>query len=80
MCLLLSQLHGVDVSGLVFLPESVLTLIDCKTLAPVWEKVASDFASEPNVLIAKVDCEAPNAKAVAEKSIPWLCSSCSLRH
>ncbi|PPJ58388.1 hypothetical protein CBER1_08076 [Cercospora berteroae] len=39
----------------------------CKTLAPTWEKVAADFASEENVLVGKVDCEAPNAKAIAEK-------------
>lgn len=38
---------------------------DCKTLAPTWEKLAEDFASESNVLVAKVDCEAPNAKAAA---------------
>ena len=38
----------------------------CKTLAPTWEKVAQDFASENGVLIAKVDCEAPNAKSTAE--------------
>ncbi|QIW95360.1 hypothetical protein AMS68_000878 [Peltaster fructicola] len=38
----------------------------CKTLAPTWEKLANDFAYEPNVTIAKVDCEAPNAKAVAK--------------
>ena len=38
----------------------------CKTLAPTWEKVAEDFASENGVLIAKVDCEAPNAKSTAE--------------
>lgn len=41
---------------------------DCKTLAPIWEKVASDFSGEPNVLIAKVDCEAPNAKATAQEA------------
>lgn len=41
---------------------------DCKSLAPVWEKVAQDFASENGVLIAKVDCEAPNAKATAEEA------------
>ena len=41
---------------------------DCKTLAPTWEKVAQDFASESGVLIAKVDCEAPNAKAVAQEA------------
>ncbi|KAK5167685.1 uncharacterized protein LTR77_007384 [Saxophila tyrrhenica] len=40
----------------------------CKSLAPVWEKVAQDFASENGVLIAKVDCEAPNAKATAEEA------------
>ncbi|RDL39518.1 uncharacterized protein BP5553_03858 [Venustampulla echinocandica] len=38
----------------------------CKTLAPVWEKVAHDFANEPNVLVAKVDAEAENAKATAQ--------------
>jgi len=40
----------------------------CKSLAPVWEKVAQDFESEPGVLIAKVDCEAPNAKAIAQEA------------
>jgi len=48
----------------------------CKTLAPVWEQVATDFASESKVLVAKVDCEAPNAKAVAQaagvKSYPTI--------
>jgi len=39
----------------------------CKTLAPVWEKVATDFASEPNVLIAKIDAEAENSKATAQE-------------
>ncbi|KAK0264408.1 hypothetical protein LTR91_009310 [Friedmanniomyces endolithicus] len=38
----------------------------CKTLAPTWEKVAQDFAAESGVLIAKVDCEADNAKATAQ--------------
>jgi len=38
----------------------------CKTLAPVWETVAHDFTNEPNVLIAKVDAEAENAKATAK--------------
>jgi len=38
----------------------------CKTLAPVWEKVAADFANEPNVLIAKIDAEAENSKATAQ--------------
>lgn len=41
---------------------------DCKTLAPTWEKLAEDFASEKGVLIAKVDCEAENAKATAEQA------------
>jgi len=40
----------------------------CKSLAPTWEKVASDFASEKGVLIAKVDCEAENAKATAQEA------------
>ncbi|KAK4696790.1 protein disulfide-isomerase A6, partial [Lecanoromycetidae sp. Uapishka_2] len=48
----------------------------CKSLAPVWEEVAKDFASEPNVLIAKVDAEAENAKATAQdlgvKSYPTI--------
>jgi len=38
----------------------------CKTLAPTWEKVATDFAAEPSVLIAKVDAEAENSKATAQ--------------
>ncbi|KAF7570326.1 Thioredoxin domain-containing protein [Pyrenophora tritici-repentis] len=37
----------------------------CKTLAPVWETLANDFVNEPSVLIAKVDAEAENAKALA---------------
>lgn len=41
-------------------------MLDCKTLAPIWEKVASDFASEPTVIIAKVDAEADNSKATAQ--------------
>ncbi|KAI9831328.1 MAG: hypothetical protein M1819_005102 [Sarea resinae] len=48
----------------------------CKSLAPIWETVASDFASEPSVLIAKVDAEADNAKALAQsqgiKSYPTI--------
>lgn len=38
---------------------------DCKSLTPTFEKVAEDFAAEPNVVIAKVDCEAENSKAIA---------------
>jgi protein disulfide-isomerase A6 len=39
---------------------------DCKTLAPIWETLANDFVNEPNVLIAKVDAEAENSKALAQ--------------
>lgn len=42
-------------------------MTDCKTLAPIWETLANDFANEPNVLIAKVDAEAENAKALASE-------------
>ncbi|KAF7553644.1 hypothetical protein G7046_g7050 [Stylonectria norvegica] len=38
----------------------------CKTLAPVWEQVAADFANDPNVLIAKIDAEAANSKEVTK--------------
>ncbi|KAF2848174.1 disulfide isomeras-like protein [Plenodomus tracheiphilus IPT5] len=37
----------------------------CKTLTPIWETLANDFANEPSVLIAKVDAEAENSKALA---------------
>ena len=40
---------------------------DCKSLAPTWETLANDFVSEPNVVIAKVDAEAPDSKKVAEE-------------
>jgi len=40
--------------------------IDCKTLAPIWEEVAADFAADKNVVIAKVDAEAENSKATAK--------------
>ncbi|EFY85555.1 Protein disulfide-isomerase erp38 [Metarhizium acridum] len=39
----------------------------CKNLAPTWESLAADFVNEANVVIAKVDAEAPNSKAVATK-------------
>ncbi|KAL8768918.1 MAG: hypothetical protein Q9209_004973 [Squamulea sp. 1 TL-2023] len=48
----------------------------CKSLAPVWEAAASDYAAEPNVVIAKVDAEAENSKSTAEaqgvKSYPTI--------
>jgi protein disulfide-isomerase A6 len=47
--------------------QTLTYLVDCKTLAPVWEKVAADFAAEPSVLIAKIDAEAENAKATAKE-------------
>lgn len=65
--MLLSPPHGVDVS--VTPPCGHITKLtgtDCKTLAPVWEKVAQDFVNEPSVLIAKVDAEAENSKATAK--------------
>lgn len=39
---------------------------DCKNLAPTWETLAGDFILEPNVVIAKVDAEAENSKALAK--------------
>lgn len=39
----------------------------CKTLAPIFEDLAKTFVQEENVVIAKVDAEAPNSKATAEK-------------
>ncbi|KAH0522314.1 hypothetical protein TsFJ059_006181 [Trichoderma semiorbis] len=39
----------------------------CKNLAPTWEKVAHDFAGDENVVIAKVDAEGADSKAVAEE-------------
>jgi protein disulfide-isomerase A6 len=41
-------------------------LPDCKNLAPVWEKVADDYALDDSVMIAKVDAEAESSKALAE--------------
>ncbi|CAK7214210.1 Protein disulfide-isomerase erp38 [Sporothrix bragantina] len=38
----------------------------CKTLAPTWEKLASDFVSESGVVIAKVDAEGEDSKSVAK--------------
>lgn len=57
-------------------PDNADLFPDCKSLAPIWEQVASDYASEPNVLIAKVDAEAENSKATAQdqgvKSYPTI--------
>ncbi|KAK3359987.1 thioredoxin-like protein [Lasiosphaeria hispida] len=39
----------------------------CKSLAPIWETVADNFAHEANVVIAKVDAEAENSKATASE-------------
>ncbi|KAL9014582.1 MAG: hypothetical protein Q9173_000766 [Seirophora scorigena] len=48
----------------------------CKSLAPIWETVAEDFAAEAHVVIAKVDAEAENSKSTAQdqgvKSYPTI--------
>ncbi|PGH36923.1 protein disulfide-isomerase domain [[Emmonsia] crescens] len=48
----------------------------CKSLAPIWEKLANDFQLEPSVAIAKVDADAENSKRTAEahgvKSYPTI--------
>ncbi|KAK5993316.1 Protein disulfide-isomerase erp38 [Cladobotryum mycophilum] len=48
----------------------------CKTLAPTWETVATDYANDENVVIAKVDAEGANSKATAQaqgvKSYPTI--------
>ncbi|CAM1508361.1 Fc.00g052090.m01.CDS01 [Cosmosporella sp. VM-42] len=38
----------------------------CKNLAPTWETVATDFANDAHVVIAKVDAEDPNSKALTK--------------
>lgn len=38
---------------------------DCKSLKPIYEKVAEDYAAEPSVVIAQVDAEAPDSKDLA---------------
>lgn len=42
-------------------------MIDCKNLAPTWETLANDFALESDVVIAKVDAEAENARTLAQE-------------
>ncbi|TID27602.1 protein disulfide-isomerase domain [Venturia nashicola] len=37
----------------------------CKSLAPIYEDLATDFANEDSVIIAKVDAEAEDSKATA---------------
>lgn len=44
-----------------------LPYLDCKTLAPIWESLAIDFALEENVVVAKVDAEAENARTLAKE-------------
>jgi protein disulfide-isomerase A6 len=39
----------------------------CKNLAPTWESIATDFALDENVVIAKVDAEAANSKAITKE-------------
>ncbi|EPS39257.1 hypothetical protein H072_6996 [Dactylellina haptotyla CBS 200.50] len=39
----------------------------CKSLAPVYEKLAVDFSREPSIVIAEVDCNNQNTKASCDK-------------
>ncbi|OAA61113.1 disulfide isomerase [Niveomyces insectorum RCEF 264] len=38
----------------------------CKALAPTWEKLATDFANEEGVVVAKVDAEGETSKKTAQ--------------
>lgn len=72
MCWSLSLLRGVDVSYSQKLtsPDSFANLSccsDCKSLVPTWETLANDYALEPNVVIAKVDAEAENSRALTKE-------------
>src|SRR4051812_41822332 len=66
-----STLHGVAVSA----PDILRTLdrrylqffLDCKSLAPIYEKVAQDFALDNDVVIAKIDCDAADGKSTSTK-------------
>ena len=44
----------------------------CKSLAPIWEKLGEEFASDDSVVIAKVDATANEVDAVQVKSFPTL--------
>ncbi|KAL2119360.1 hypothetical protein VTJ04DRAFT_6320 [Mycothermus thermophilus] len=39
----------------------------CKKLAPTWETLAENFQYETNIVIAKVDADAPTGKATAQE-------------
>ena len=72
MCWSPSQRPGADVSLFSNSSLEVSSLsrnyyTDCKSLAPTWETLANDFATESGVLIAKVDAEAENSKALAQE-------------
>lgn len=58
----MSSPSGVLLSSLV-----LIICLDCKSLAPTWETLANDFALESDVVIAKVDAEAENARALTKE-------------
>lgn len=66
--------RGVDVSSFLLLlyvnlhcSNDSASHLDCKSLAPTWETLANDFALESNVVIAKVDAEAENSRALTKE-------------